>query len=675
MTTTLTALVDALRHFKLLTTAQLKELDSLPPSIADPKALAKELMERRWLTPYQANLLLQGKGQELLLGSYVLLERLGEGGMGQVFKAKNWKLGRIVALKLIRKERLANPDAIKRFHREVRAAAQLNDSNVVLAYDADEVGGTHLLVMEYVEGSDLAGLVKKQGPLPVEQACDFIRQAALGLQHAFEKGLVHRDIKPANLLLTAKGNVVKILDMGLARHDAAGDKSSTMTQEGSVMGTPDYIAPEQAMDSHTVDIRGDIYSLGCTLYFLLTGSAPFPGGTLMEKLLKHRLEEPKPVEQLRSDVPPGVVAVVRKMTAKKPEDRYQTPGDVVAALLAMGSSPVQFQDERTMAEGGMAQRATPLAVGDSGDTVEAVAASRKQLREADQRHWRRLTVAGGVLLLGAVAVFVGLLFWQRSPPQEAKTTAGSPPVVEGPRDTPKKVDEAWLKQIAAMPTEDQVKAVVAKLKELNPDFDGKETHKIEKGVVTEISFSTDNVTDISPVRALTGLKSLICRGSAEGKGRLADLSPLKDMKLTGLNGGFTKVSDLSPLRGMPLTNLICSSTAVDNLSPLKDMKLTNLICGYTKVSDLTPLKGMPLTYLHCGQTKVADLEPLKGMPLTGLQCGNSQVSDLSPLKDMKLAHLNCGGTKVSDLSPVKGMTLTNLICYATQIAVCRRSKA
>src|SRR5947209_4248859 len=202
---TTTSLVDALRQYRVLEPAQLQQL----PALQDPKALAGELIRRGWLSPYQANLLLQGKGQELLLGSYVLLERLGEGGMGQVFKARNWKLGKIVALKHIHKERLANPDAVKRFQREVRAAAQLSHPNVVMAYDADEVSGTHLLVMEYVEGSDLSHLVKEQGRLPVGQACDFIRQAALGLQHAFEKGLVHRDIKPANLLL-AKGNVIKI---------------------------------------------------------------------------------------------------------------------------------------------------------------------------------------------------------------------------------------------------------------------------------------------------------------------------------------------------------------------------------------------------------------------------------------------------------------------------------
>src|SRR5262245_61635368 len=207
------SLVDALRQYRLLDAAQLDEVTSLQPSFSEAKALAGELIRRGWLTPYQANQLLQGKGQDLLLGSYVLLERLGAGAMGQVFKARNWKLGRVVALKMIRKDRLANADAVRRFQREVRSAAALDHPNIVHAQDADEIDGTHLLVMEFVEGAiDLAQLVKKNGPLPIEQACESIRQAALGLQHAHERGLVHRDIKPANLLLTADGTTIKILD-------------------------------------------------------------------------------------------------------------------------------------------------------------------------------------------------------------------------------------------------------------------------------------------------------------------------------------------------------------------------------------------------------------------------------------------------------------------------------
>jgi serine/threonine protein kinase len=292
----------------------------------------------------------------------VLLERLGEGGMGTVYKARNWKLGQVVALKLIRPERLKSANGVRRFQREIRAAAQLDHPNIVHALDADEVGGAHLLVMEYVAGGiDLHRLVKQRGPLPIADACHCIRQAALGLQHAFERGLVHRDIKPHNLFVSgavvnggvvsghvAGGGVhssggvlehtltthqVKILDFGLARlDDDSGESSSTLTQEGSVMGTLDYIAPEQATDSHQVDIRADLYSLGCTFFFLLAGRPPFPGGEALAKLMKHRFDPPPPLTALRPDAPPALEAIINKLLAKQPGDRFQTPAELLVAL-------------------------------------------------------------------------------------------------------------------------------------------------------------------------------------------------------------------------------------------------------------------------------------------------------------------------------------------------------
>src|SRR5262245_38754058 len=352
-------LVDTLRHTQLLTRPQQDELArALQPRFTEPRALARELIQRDWLTPFQINQVFQDRARDLVLGPYLLLERLGEGGMGQVFKARNRKLGLIVAIKVIRKERLTSTDALRRFRREILAAAQMSHPNVVRAFDADEIDGRYFLAMEYVEGADLGRLVKKHGPLPVAQACAYVRQAALGLQHAFERGFVHRDIKPSNLLVSG-GRVsgqqgpgadhspptthaspltthqVKILDMGLARlalgsTDAGG--SSTLTEEQTVMGTPDYIAPEQARDSHAADIRSDLYSLGCTFYYLLAGQAPFPGETPMDKLLKHWCDEPQPIEHLRPDVPPGVAAIVHKLMAKTPENRFQTPVDLAVAL-------------------------------------------------------------------------------------------------------------------------------------------------------------------------------------------------------------------------------------------------------------------------------------------------------------------------------------------------------
>lgn len=339
------ALLEALRQFHLVESTHLEELRDLQKRHADVKDLARDIVNRGWATPYQINQLFQGRAAELLLGSYVLLEPLGEGGMGEAFKARNWKFGKIVTLKRIRKERLGTTNAVRRFEREVRAAAQLNHPNIVHAYDADEVDGIHLLIMEYIDGIDLARHVKKHGPLPIEQACEVARQTALGLQHAHERGLVHRDIKPHNLLLSPPERpgsgigVVKILDMGLARLADSSESISSVTQEGSLVGTPDYVAPEQALESRHADIRSDLYSLGSTLYYLLTGTVPFPGGSIYEKMHKVQFVEPEPVERLRADVPAWLANIVRKLMAKQPQDRFQSPAELVDALANQRATP------------------------------------------------------------------------------------------------------------------------------------------------------------------------------------------------------------------------------------------------------------------------------------------------------------------------------------------------
>jgi serine/threonine protein kinase len=247
---------------------------------------------------------------------YRILEILGRGGMGAVFKAEHRLMQRTVALKVIRADLVDRPGTIERFQREVKAAAQLNHPNIVAALDAEQAAGVHFLVMEYVEGTSLADVVKQAGPFSVQQACIFARQTSLGLQHAFEHGMIHRDIKPHNLLRTPSG-WIKILDFGLARFVRESGALSTepggLTQSGSIMGTPDYMAPEQADDPHTADIRADLYSLGCTMYFLLAGHPPFPKGTVVEKLAAHHRDTPRPLHEIRRDVPPEMSALVARL--------------------------------------------------------------------------------------------------------------------------------------------------------------------------------------------------------------------------------------------------------------------------------------------------------------------------------------------------------------------------
>jgi serine/threonine-protein kinase len=343
---TWTPFINAIRQARLLSEAQLAEVASgLGTDSGEPRALARELMRRAWLTPFQVEKLAHGKGNELVLGKYVLLERLGEGGMGQVFKARHRVMDRCVAIKIIRPELLHHGSSVRRFHQEIRAVAQLSHPNIVLAHDADQDGDTHFLVMEYVEGIDLKRLVQTGGRLAVPLACEYIRQAALGLQHAHERGLVHRDLKPGNLLLSkaygaeAHGGssvgLIKILDLGLAllqSQDQGRYPSTDLTKSGALIGTPDYMAPEQAIDPRAVDIRADLYSLGCTLYFLLTGRAPFEDASMLEKLYRHKFESPTPLDALRPDVPVEVAAVIGKLMAKEQEDRYQVPAEVAQAL-------------------------------------------------------------------------------------------------------------------------------------------------------------------------------------------------------------------------------------------------------------------------------------------------------------------------------------------------------
>jgi hypothetical protein len=262
---------------------------------------------------------------------YHILRELGRGGMGVVYQARQTMMDRPVAIKVISKALLDNPGALERFHREVKAAAKLSHPNIVTAYDAERAGDLHMLVMEFVPGQSLAELLQKKGPLPVAQACHFVRQAALGLQHAADQGMVHRDIKPQNLMLTPKGQV-KILDFGLAKVASERSQGSGLTSANTYMGTPDYSAPEQATDARSADIRADIYSLGCTLYCLLAGEPPFRSETDIKTILAHLEKEATPLPELRPDVPPELWAVVARMLAKDPAKRYQRPAEVAQAL-------------------------------------------------------------------------------------------------------------------------------------------------------------------------------------------------------------------------------------------------------------------------------------------------------------------------------------------------------
>lgn len=297
----------------------------------DTEVLSSHLTRKGLLTGWQSERLLEGRHRGFFVGKYKLLDHLGTGGMSSVYLAEHPVMRRRVALKVLPTNRVADSSYLRRFHREARAVATLDHRHIVRAFDVDHDGDVHYLVMEYVPGRDLKTLVEQDGPLPSRVAAEYIRQAAEGLGHAHSAGLVHRDMKPANLLIDLRGTV-KVLDLGLA--SVADDIDAALSREfdDKVLGTVDYLAPEQALNSQLADRRADIYGLGCTLYFALTGHPPFPTGSLAQRIMLHQTTEPADICGERPDVPRELVAICRRMMAKSAEKRYQTMDEVSKAL-------------------------------------------------------------------------------------------------------------------------------------------------------------------------------------------------------------------------------------------------------------------------------------------------------------------------------------------------------
>src|SRR4051812_46213503 len=335
-------------------------VDAIPPEkrVADQldRRLARKVVQQGRLTLWQVQQLLAGRSSGFKINRYTLIDMLGQGGMGRVYLARDTRLNRNVALKILSPERMNNPRAIARFQREARVGAQLQHENLVRIYDEGESNGKCYLVMEFIEGKNIGAIIAEGGPIPPPTAARLARQVALGLEHAQQKGLIHRDVNPYNILVTRDG-IAKLTDLGLAIDQ---NEQGQVTREGATVGTFDYVSPEQARHSHSVDTRSDIYSLGCTLYHMLTGQVPFPSPSLPEKLFGHQAVDPASPSAVAPEVPEGLSEVVRTMMRKSPGDRYATPLTVALALepFADGQSAA-YRDDAT------ATAALPVVGGES----------------------------------------------------------------------------------------------------------------------------------------------------------------------------------------------------------------------------------------------------------------------------------------------------------------------
>jgi tRNA A-37 threonylcarbamoyl transferase component Bud32 len=568
---------------------------------------------------------------------YRVLGLLGQGGMGAVYRAEHRHMDRPVALKVIHPGLMRDPAAVRRFRQEVRAAARLHHPNIVTAHDADQAGGLHFLVMEYVEGTTLAELVRRRGPLPVPEACEYARQAALGLQHAHERGMVHRDIKPQNLMLTPGGQV-KVLDFGLARLPRTPDGSlagevpaGPLTGAGAVMGTADYIAPEQAADPRGADIRADVYALGCTLFHLLAGRPPFPDGTVPEKLARHAGSAFPPVSALRPDVPAGLAAVLARMTARDPADRYQAPAEVAEALAPFCPH------------------------------------GRPRRRPA-----RKRLLLAAVLALLAAGLLAGGVAWRlrdgRVEPVGQGGDGVEPPAPKkgGPSPEEAKAAEAFAKLGGRVRRDDLLpgKPVVAvdlsRTKVTDADLRGLTACKS----LTVLHLGHTSVTDdgLKHLAGLARLKTLALTQTRVSDAGMEHVGGLK--QLVALELQFTPVGDeglkhlagLTRLRTLSLYGTRVTDEGVEVVGRFKD--LTFLSLDETAITDaglkhLTGLGKLEVLGLFStwavgdeGMRSLARMKRLRSVDLCGTRVTDRGVGALA--RRGRLASIRLAGTKVTD---------------------------
>lgn len=720
--------LQVLRKSSLLSPEEMDEVWNWPED--DPKSFAARLVREGRLTEWQSKQVLAGKTGKghYYLGKYKLLNLIGLGGMGAVFKAVQPSIGRTVALKVMHRAVLRQPIAVERFLREIRSAAAVDHPNVVRAIDANCDGDTYFLVMEYVAGKDLKSWIRQETSLPVGWSCECIRQAALGLEHAFEQGMVHRDIKPSNLLVTQDGHdglpLVKILDLGLARFASETADEGDLTRSGQVLGTPDYIAPEQARNTRTADIRADIFSLGCTLFELLTGRLPFPGTTVMEKLMARATEDAPAVSSLRPEVPQGLDAVVAKMLARDPDSRYTTPAQVALALapFAIGTAgtaaahaPRRESPANPMTTFDAQADATinvfPVEV-DEFDGIKAVTRATRRSTPAQPR-WLRIAVA-----IVAAAVIVGLA-WSMSSGRKSSSTAvsgkrqdrakkhssesadedtaaGDESISTSSKD-PDRNTALWvLKLGGTLEFDAPAKHAGKSLKDASwkSTPQGTGLHRVTsiddlpagRLQITGVGFHEDVNLDRSDFDRLARLKHLERLNLADTRFANADLAALQPLELlTHIDLRNTPASDegvailtkLPNLQFLDLGRTRISGSAIKSLQSLHHLIDLSLEGTHIGDNDLKPVADMPqLVHLNLAGTDVAGrglqnlrkLKNLKELDLSGLPMRDRALRHIGVLESVQVLRMTRSKVTDDDLKLLSGMTsLKELVLASTQI--------
>ncbi len=655
--------MSTLRRSNLLAPEQVAVASALAAD-SDAVSVARELINREWLTEWQARQLLAGKSK-LYLGKYKLMDVLGQGGMGAVLKAESITLGRQVALKVMATNLHDNGVARTRFEREIAFSANLNHPNIVRAIDADQIGKRFFLVMEYFAGKDLKAVVKERGQVSVEFACECIRQTALGLQHAFENDIVHRDIKPSNLLVTKDPRtghpLIKILDLGLARTsrqaevgaDGRADFEAVdggLTRIGQIMGSPDYMSPEQAMSSNSVDIRADIYGLGVTLFQLLCNELPYTGDNVMEKLLERINKDAPPVSIHRPEIPPVLVHIVAKMLHRDPAQRFQTPAEVAAVLEAFVAAPNSLEAEPAVETAPPPVPDLPTLEAHADETLnvfvadlnseavfvsEPLVASRPVFKRRKKNIWPLAISAGTAFALIGIIL---LILSQGSGPPDKKLSSKS--------KTSKKKESADA-DLKATDDSSKSESATSDLVALPPSstfgITGDALTDWARGTAQELRIETaagesvvkagdpfpaGNPTivgiDLSGVQSLTtdDIRTLVTGESIRHLN--VSGSRLNDFQLR-------QIARLKKLRFLDITNTMVTDAGLESLDQCHN--LTSLRLGYASVGD-------------SGITHLTSQESLSSLNLEGTDVTDAAVESLALIES--LTRLNLKYTALSE---------------------------